>query len=255
MIRALLTASSGLKAQQTNLDIIANNLANVNTTSFKKSRAEFKDLGYIDSNSLTSQSKQLEIGIGVELSSTKKLFFQGSLLQTSNSLDIAIEGNGFLKVRDFDGSIKYTRDGSLRIDSEGRLITSSGRILEPEILIPQNSKEISISENGVISVVLNGESKPTEIGRIELTIFPNPSGLKSIGGNLYEETNASGESILAFPSENGAGIIKQGFLESSNVDIVDEMVRMLSAQRAFEINSKAMETADEMLKIVNNLKP
>lgn len=252
MIRALATSATGLKAQQTNLDIIANNLANVNTTSFKKTRAEFRDLSYISSK---SENEDIQIGIGVELASTKKLFFQGSLVQTSNSLDIAIEGNGFFKIRDYDGSIKYSRDGSLKIDAEGRLTTSNGRILEPELVIPPNSKDITISENGVVSVVLNGDSKPTEIGRIELVVFTNPSGLKSVGSNLYEATVSSGEEINTFPSENGAGILKQGFLEASNVDIVDEMVRMLSAQRAFEINSKAMETADEMLKIVNGLRP
>lgn len=252
MIRALVTSSTGLKAQQTNLDIIANNLANINTTSFKKTRAEFRDLAYIETK---SEGENLQIGIGVELASTKKLFFQGSLIQTSNPLDLAIEGNGFLKVRDFDGTIKYTRDGSLRVDAEGRITTSNGRIIEPEIIIPENSKDLTISENGVVSVVLNGDSKPTEIGRIELAIFPNPSGLKSIGSNLYEATSASGQEITLFPLEGGAGALKQGFLEASNVDIVDEMVRMLSAQRAFEINSKAMETADEMLKIINGLRP
>ncbi len=258
MIRALSTAATGLKAQQSNIDIVANNLANVNTAGYKKVRAEFKDLAYeMIKNQNSGESnftEKVEVGLGTELSGTFRVFSQGSFIQTSNTLDMAIDGEGFFKVRDFDGSLKYTRDGSFKIDAEGRIVSSSGRVLEPEIVIPQGAREISISQNGVVSAVLNGESSPVEIGRIEISLFPNPSGLKALGSNLYEISSASGQPIDSSPLLNGAGGIRQGFLEGSNVEVVDEMVRMISAQRAFEINSKAMEAADDMLRTINGIR-
>ncbi len=259
MIRALNSAATGLKAQQTNLDIVSNNIANVNTVGYKKARAEFKDLAYdtVKSPSIGESSvnpETLQIGLGCEVSGTNRLFFQGSLNQTGNPFDMAIDGKGFFKVKDIDGSYKYTRDGSFKIDSEGRLVTSSGLPLEPEIIIPSDAKEVSISSSGTVSAVLSGDSNPSELGKIELSLFPNPSGLKALGSNIYEVSAASGEPADALPGLQGAGTIRQGYLEASNVEIVDEMVRMLSAQRAFEINSKAMEAADDMLRIVNNIK-
>jgi len=259
MIRALTTAAGGLKAQQTNMDIISNNLANINTSGYKKVRAEFKDVAYEVLKSDVADGKEtserVEVGLGCELSTTTRIFSQGSLIQTSNPLDLSIDGKGFFKVKDFDGSIKYTRDGSFKIDADGKIVTSSGRPIEPEIIIPPDSKEITISSTGVVSVILSGDSKPLEVGRIELVVFANPNGLKAIGDNLYQESSNSGIPVDVSPGLDGAGIIKQGFLESSNVEVVEEMVKMIMAQRAFEINSKAMEAADDMLKIVNNIRP
>lgn len=258
MIRALSTAATGLKAQQTNIDIVANNLANINTSGYKKVRAEFRDIAYELIKEEQSEDGQYlnktEVGLGVELSGTSRIFSQGSFIQTSNPLDMAIDGDGFFKVRDFDGTTKYTRDGSFKIDSEGKVVTSSGRALEPEIVIPKGARDISVSQNGTVTAVLPGESAPVEIGKIEIAVFPNPSGLKAIGSNMYEASSASGEPEVSQPLTNGAGGVRQGFIEGSNVEVVDEMVRMLSAQRAFEINSKAMEAADDMLRTVNNIK-
>lgn len=252
MIRALYTAATGLKAQQTNIDLISNNLANINTTGYKKVRAEFKDLGYdVIKN---DENEKLEVGLGAQISSTNRLFFQGSLVQTNNPFDLVIDGKGFFKVKDFDGSFKYTRDGSFKVNSEGKIVTSSGRILEPEITIPADARDISISQNGIVSVLMPSDSKPIEIGIIELVNFLNPDGMKAIGDNLFETSENSGEEISGAAGINGLGTIKQGFLESSNVEVVEEMVNMIKAQRAFEINSKAIEASDDMIKNVNNIR-
>lgn len=259
MIRALDTAATGLAAQQLNMDVVSNNLANVNTNGYKKVRAEFKDLAYETMRAPGGGEKgldpeSLQVGLGVEVSGTQRLFFQGSLTQTSNPLDIAVDGEGFFQVLGSDGTAKYTRDGSFQIDGEGRLTTGGGNVLEPAINIPSNARDIQISPDGAVMVVMAGESDPSEVGRIETVHFANPAGLKAVGQNLFEATAACGEAVSGNPGIDGRGELRQGFLEASNVQVVEEMVRMLTAQRAFEANSKAMQAADDMLRAVNSLK-
>jgi len=261
--RALTTAASGMYAQQVNIEVISNNIANINTTSFKKSRAEFQDLMYQEVAAspenlenpgvIESSNSTLQVGNGVILSSTQKLFEQGDLQQTGNTLDVAIYGEGFLQVRRNDGTFAYTRDGALKISSDGSLVTSGGHVLEPGFNIGQDALNISITTDGLVKVMeVGGET--IELGNIELVKFVNSGGLKALGNNLYEETEASGAPILGTPGSNGFGEIQQGFLESSNVDIVEEMISMITAQRAYEINSKTVKTVEEMMTMANNLK-
>lgn len=259
MIRALNTAATGLNAQQMNMDVVSNNLANVNTSAYKKVRAEFKDLAYEtlktpEASGENASPQQLQVGLGVEVSGTQRLFFQGSLTQTSNPLDLALDGEGFFQVKDSEGGLKYTRDGSFQLDGEGRLVTSGGYLLEPAITVPANAGDIQISSDGTVTATLEGDSAATEIGKVETVQFANPGGLKALGGNLYETTSASGDAVSGSPGTEGRGALRQGFLESSNVQVVEEMVKMLMAQRAFEANSKTMQAADDMLRTVNNLK-
>ncbi|MCS7228987.1 MAG: flagellar basal-body rod protein FlgG [Candidatus Kryptonium sp.] len=263
MERALRTAASGMFAQQINIDIIAHNLANVNTTSFKRSRAEFQDLMYQILKAPSSSSAQdrgvenvseIQVGTGVQTVATLRDFKQGDLQPTNNPLDIAINGEGFFQVRKTDGTIAYTRDGSFKLSRDGRLVNSSGYVLEPEIIIPETAVAISISRDGIVEVLNAGETEPIEIGRIELVRFVNPAGLRSIGNNLYVETQASGQPIFGTPGSESFGELMQGYLEASNVDIVEEMVNMIIAQRAYEINSKTIKTVEEMLQMANNLK-
>lgn len=260
-MRSLWTAASGMITQQQNVDIISNNLSNVNTTGFKKSRAEFSDLlyqtikepGATEGEGIQNPSG-IQIGHGAKTVSTPKIFTVGNMKSTENPLDIAIEGDGFFQVRQMDGSIGYTRDGSFKINSEGQLVTSQGFIVEPEIVIPENTKQIAIGKDGTVSVVLEGESQPETIGQINIARFMNPAGLSSEGHNLYNQTAASGDPIITTPGQEGTGMIAQGTLEMSNVSIVDEMVKMITAQRAYEINSKSIKTSDDMMSIANNLK-
>ncbi|CUU08408.1 flagellar basal-body rod protein FlgG [Candidatus Kryptobacter tengchongensis] len=263
MERALRTAASGMYAQQINIDVIAHNLANVNTTSFKRSRAEFQDLMYQILRAPTSsfvrdgnveKSSEIQIGTGVQTVATLRDFKQGDLQPTNNPLDIAINGEGFFQVRRPDGTIAYTRDGAFKLSRDGRLVNSSGYVLEPEIVIPETAVAISISRDGIVEVLNTGETEPIEIGRIELAKFVNPAGLRSIGNNLYVETQASGQPIFGAPGNEGFGELMQGYLETSNVDIVEEMVNMIVAQRAYEINSKTIKTVEEMIQMANNLK-
>ncbi len=262
MERALRTAASGMYAQQINIDVIAHNLANVNTTSFKRSRAEFQDLMYQILKAPTSSGQnenigstpEIQIGTGVQTVATFRDFKQGDLQPTNNPLDVAINGDGFFQVRKPDGTIAYTRDGSFKLSRDGRLVNSSGYVLEPEIVIPETAIAISISRDGVVEVLNSGETEPVEVGRIEVAKFVNPAGLRSIGNNLYVETQASGQPIFGTPGSEGFGELMQGYLESSNVDIVEEMVNMIVAQRAYEINSKTIKTVEEMLQMANNLK-
>ncbi len=261
--RALLTAASGMYAQQLNIETIANNIANINTTGFKKNKAEFKDLMYQEVlvNPLTTDapgiygnsSDKIQIGNGVQPASTQKIFKQGDITATNNQFDIAIQGDGFFQVRKDDGTLAYTRDGSFKVNADGKMVTSSGYILDPDITIDDNTTGITISKNGTVEAQ-QSDGKSQVIGNIELVRFMNPGGLKALGDNLYSETEASGRPIIGTPASNGFGELNQGFLESSNVDIVEEMVAMISAQRAYEINSKTVQTVQSMMTITNDLK-
>jgi flagellar basal-body rod protein FlgG len=261
MLRVLKTAATGMYAQQLYVDTISNNLANVNTTGFKKSQLQFQDLLYQTIRTTgsinrqgTNRPAQLQIGYGTVPVATVKIFSQGSIIQTNNPLDIGIEGEGFLRILMPNGTYAYTRDGSLKLSTNGSLVTSDGYIVQPEISIPLDTTNVHISRTGEISVILQGDNTPINIGRLELAYFMNPSGLENIGQNLYKETLASGEAVVNFPGEGKTGTIRQGFLESSNVDVVEEMVNLIIAQRAYEINSKAIKTAEEMLRLANDLK-
>jgi flagellar basal-body rod protein FlgG len=262
MIRAMGTAASGMKAQQMNIDTIANNLANVNTTGYKKSHPEFQDLlyekvmpgGQVDAEGRAAPSR-VEVGHGVKLVATNKNFSQGTVVSTSNPLDLMIEGDGFFQVRLPDGTIKYTRDGSFKMDADRSVVTSAGYRLEPEVTVPEDAIELSVSRDGIISVMVTGDdANVQEIGQLELARFPNAAGLTARGGNLFGESPASGSPLLGNPGLDGMGDTTSGFLEMSNVETVDELVNMISAQRAYELNSKTITMADEMLQTVNRLK-
>ena len=261
MIRSLWTSATGMQAQALNLDVIANNLANVNTAGFKKSRAEFQDLLYETLRPAGTSSSQdtqvptgIQIGHGTRPSTVLKIFSQGNMENTQNELDLAIEGDGFFQIILPNGETAYTRDGSFKLDSDGLIVNSDGFALEPEISIPSDALSISVGIDGTVSVLQAGDSIPSEIGTIELARFVNPAGLISTGRNLYITSEASGDEMTGTPGEDGLGSIAQGFLEMSNVSVVDEMVSMITAQRAYEVNSKSIQTADEMLQMANNIK-
>ncbi len=262
-MRALWTAASGMKAQQLNIDTISNNLSNVNTTGFKKHRVEFKDLMYeqlrkTDFNDGEGKPVNLEVGHGVMPTATVRSFSQGSFEQTNNDLDLAIDGQGFFVVRDAEDNLFFTKDGSFKLsieDDEASLTTSDGYYVQSDIgdmELGSDIADIFVSPEGVVSVQRTGEDEIEEIGNLMLVRFPNPAGLESIGKNLYGQTTASGEYAEAF--EGDAGEVLQGFLETSNVQIVEEMIKMITAQRAYEINSKSIQTSDEMLQMANNLR-
>jgi flagellar basal-body rod protein FlgG len=256
MIRALWTAATGMEAQQMNVDVISNNLANVNTTGFKKSRIDFQDLLYTTLKAAGTESASgiqiptgIQVGNGVRTVSTQKLFSQGDFAQTSNPLDVVIEGDGFFQVLQPDGSTAYTRDGAFKVDSEGKLVTSDGFVIQPEITIPTDATEITIGMDGTVSTTIVGQDAPTTVGQIEIAKFMNPAGLKSIGKNLFAVTDASGSVVTGIPGTEGRGTVLQGFLEMSNVKVVEEMVNMIIAQRAYEVNSKAVQTGDQLLQM------
>ena len=261
MIRALLTAASGMQSQQLNIDVIANNLANVNTTGFKKSRPDFQDLMYQNLKSVGAPStgstqipSGIQIGLGSKAASVTKVFSAGSLAQTGNDLDLAIEGDGFFQIQMTDGTTTYTRDGSFKKDSQGRIVNSDGYPLAPEMVIPNNASKVTIGNDGTVSVLQAGQSTPTTIGTIQLATFSNPAGLSSMGHNLYQPTDSSGTANTGTAGQNGIGTIGQGFLEMSNVSVMEEMVNMIMSQRAYETNTKAVQAADEMLQQTNNIK-
>jgi flagellar basal-body rod protein FlgG len=261
MIKAMRTAASGMLAQQMNVDTIANNLANVNTTGFKRSRVEFQDVlyqNYRRAGSATSATSrvpnELAIGYGTKAVATVRQHSNGSFTETNNPLDVAIAGDGFFQVEHPDGSTVYTRDGGFKLSADGRLVTSDGYAMVPEITIPEDTVSISIGRDGTVQVLQHGEDVPVDVGQIELARFVNPSGLSTLGHNLMVPTAASGDPITDLPLQNGLGELNQGYLESSNVQIVDEMVNMIVAQRAYEMNSKAIQTADDMSSIANSLK-
>ncbi len=260
MIRSLWISKTGLDAQQTQMDVISNNLANVSTAGFKRSRAVFEDLLYQTIRQPGAQSSQqtqlpsgLQLGTGVRPVATERIFTQGNLQQTSNSKDVAIQGNGFFQVLMPDGTAAYTRDGSFQVDSQGQLVTSSGFVVQPAITIPPNAQSITIGRDGTVSVQLQGTATPTEVGALQLTTFVNPAGLESKGENLYVETSASGTPSTNTAGTNGAGSLLQGYTETSNVNVVEELVNMIQTQRAYEINSKAITTSDQMLQRLSQM--
>lgn len=261
MLRGLWTAATGMVTQQTNIDVIANNLANVNTAGFKKSRANFEDLIYQTfkhPGTLTTQGTEvptgIQIGHGAKTTSVQKIFTEGNFKHTGNNLDLAIEGRGFFKITMPDGTEAYTRDGSFKLNSTGEIVTADGYKLSPSIVIPTDTTNITISEDGTVSVLQAGQTTMTQVGNITLTTFVNPSGLKSIGKNLFKETGASGTANEVTPGQDGSGTISQGFLEMSNVSVVEEMVDMITGQRAYEVNAKTVQTADSMLATAINVK-
>lgn len=260
MMKSLWIAKTGLTAQQAQLDVISNNLANVATSGFKRSRAVFEDLMYQTSRPAGAQSSQqtqvasgMQVGTGVRPVATERLFTQGNLQQTSNPKDFAIQGGGFFQVLMPDGSAAYTRDGSLQVNAEGQLVTASGYPIQPAVTLPANSTNMTIGSDGTITIQPAGSSQPTQVGTLQLAQFNNPAGLDSRGENLYTETPSSGAPNMVTPGTNGAGVLLQGYVETSNVNVVEELVNMIQTQRAYEINSKAINTADQMLQRLGQL--
>ena len=260
MITALFSAATGMEAQETNVNVIANNLANVNTTGFKRSRANFQDLMYHNARAVgatagdgTEVPTGIQIGLGTRTASVEKVYTLGDFEKTGNDFDMAIEGDGFFQIALPNGDTGYTRDGGFKKDSRGRLVTADGNPMAPEIVIPENATKIAIGKNGAVTAFLDNEPQGVNVGMIELARFGNPSGLQSMGGNLHQESGSSGNPILGNPGDNGFGGIAQGFLESSNVSIMQEMINLIAGQRAYEVNSKAIRAADEMLQQVNQL--
>jgi len=261
LIRSLWISKTGMDAQQTQLDVVSNNLANVNTTGFKRSRAVFEDLLYQNAREPGAQSSQqttlpsgLQIGTGTRVVTTERLHTQGNLTKTGNSTDVAINGNGFFQVQMPDGTLAYTRDGNFQINAQGQLVTSSGYPVQPAVTVPQNATSLTIGKDGVVTVTTPGTVNSTQVGTFQLANFINPAGLRSLGENLYAETEASGTANLANPGSNGVGALNQNYVETSNVNVVEEMIQMIQTQRAYEINSKAVQTADRMLEKVAQLK-
>ena len=262
MIRSLRTAASGMEAQQLNIDVIANNLANVNTVGFKRSRAEFQDLFYEEIRAARNNDGEqaegsplpLEVGQGIRAIATQKLFGQGAIQATNNELDIAIEGAGFFRLQMPDGTQAYTRNGAFTRDSDGRLVTIEGQPLDPPIILPPDTQRVSVEADGTVKATLINNTEPLEVGRIGISIFINPAGLASKGHNLYVASEGSGQAIDGFASEEGFGRVSQGMLEGSNVEVVEEMIDLIAAQRAYEINSRVIQAADQMLQETTRLR-
>jgi flagellar basal-body rod protein FlgG len=260
MLRALYTAASGMQAQQLNIDTIAHNLANVNTSGFKQRRTQFQDLLYQNernagtaSTSSTDIPVGLQVGLGTKPIATEMIFTQGDFSATDNPLDIVIEGQGFFQIRQPNGQLAYTRAGNFQVNRDGAMVTADGNLLDPQITIPQDQVGITIGADGTVSVIQAGQTQPQQVGKIEISLFQNPAGLNSIGKNLFLPTQASGDAISGTPGENGLGTLLSGFQEQSNVSVVEEMVNMIVSQRAYEANSKVIRTADDMLSQANNV--
>lgn len=260
MIRSLWTGTTGMHAQQLNIDVIANNLANVSTTGFKKSKADFQDLLYqatkipgAQTSADTESPTGIQIGLGVKPAAVTKVFTQGDLIQTENELDVAIEGNGFFQIELPNGNTSYTRAGAFKLDSDGRMTNSDGYPMTPGITVPDGADQITIGETGIVSALISGETEPTELGTIQLATFTNNSGLRAIGKNLFEESASSGNAQTGTPGDDGYGTLLQTYLEGSNVNIVEELASMITTQRAYEINSKTIQTSDEMMQTTNQL--
>jgi len=261
MVRSLYTAATGMMAQQMQIDVVSNNISNVNTIGYKKQRAEFADLFYqtleyagTATSTTTTSPTGINVGLGVRPTAITKIFTQGNLKQTNNNLDLAIQGDGFFQVQLPDGRIAYTRDGAFKLDAEGNVVTSDGYKLIPEITIPPTTVQISIGTDGTVSILEAGQTQMQQIGQITLAKFINPAGLHSLGSNVYINTSASGEPLVSNPGMDGLGEIRQGFVEMSNVQLVEEMTDLITGQRAYDAASKAIMTSDEMLQTVNNLK-
>jgi len=260
MINSLWISKTGMQAQQTQLDVISNNMANVSTNGFKRGSAVFEDLMYQNLRQVGAADTEqnnlptgLQIGLGVRTVATSRSFTQGSLQQSGNQLDLAINGSGFIQVALPDGTTGYTRDGSLQVDAQGRLVTSSGLAVAGDITIPAEAQSITVGNDGVVSVKLPGNAQPQQVGNIELAGFVNPAGLEPRGGNLYTETVASGNPVNGAPGSGGLGTLMQGYVETSNVNVVQELVTMIQTQRAYEMNSKAIQTSDQMLQRLGQL--
>lgn len=254
MIRSLWISKTGIDAQQTNIDVVSNNLANVSTNGFKRSRAVFEDLLYQNLRQPGAQSSQLtmvptgfQLGTGVHPVGTERIHTQGNLEKVDNPMSVAINGNGFFQVLKPDGSTAYTRDGTFQLDNQGQLVTISGYAVQPSITIPASALSVTIGSDGTVSVMQAGSSTPTQVGSLQLANFVNPGGLQAVGENLFAETASSGAPATGAPGANGLGVINQGFVETSNVNVVEEMVKMIEIQRAYEINSKAITVSDQML--------
>jgi flagellar basal-body rod protein FlgG len=259
-MRALWTAASGMQAQQLTLDVVANNLANVQTTGFKRSRIDFQDLVYETLQAPGAASAQgqeipsgFQVGHGSRAVATQRLFIKGDLQQTANPLDLAIEGEGFFQILQPNGDTAYTRAGAFKKDSQGRMVTSDGFTIEPQITIPDNALTITVGVDGIVSVTLPGQAQPQQVGNIQIARFVNPAGLIAQGRNLFMPTQSSGDATTGTPGQDGLGTLLQGFVEGSNVNVVEEMVGLITSQRAYEINSRAIRTADEMMQTANNL--
>jgi flagellar basal-body rod protein FlgG len=260
MIRSLWIAKTGMEGQQTKLDSIAHNLANVATNGFKRGDVVFEDLMYQNlrqAGSATSEQSQLptglQVGLGVRAAATSRNFAQGTLNQTTNNLDMAVEGNGFFQIQMPDGTTGYTRDGAFQLDANGQLVTQAGYAVQPGITIPAGARSVAVGRDGSVSVTLPGQSAPQTVGQIQLASFINPAGLDPLGGNLFGETAASGTPSAGAPGSNGLGGLRQGFVEGSNVNVVEELVTMIATQRAYEMNSKAIQTSDQMLQRLGQL--
>jgi flagellar basal-body rod protein FlgG len=254
MIRSLWISKTGLESQQVQMDVVANNLANVSTNGFKRGRAVFEDLLYQTVRQPGAQSSQqtqlpsgLQLGTGARPVATERLFTQGNLQQTGNDLDVAIQGHGFFQVLMPDGTTAYTRDGSFHSDANGQLVTSSGFPVQPTITVPANALSVTIGKDGTVSAKVPGSTTPVQIGTMQLATFINPAGLQAMGENLYVQTASSGTPNTNAPGTNGTGLLNQGYVETSNVNVVEELVNMIQTQRAYEINSKAIQTSDQML--------
>jgi flagellar basal-body rod protein FlgG len=258
MLDSFYIAAAGMNAQQAQVDVISNNLANVNTTGFKKSTVDFEDLMYRELNRasglLGSPDIGNPVGTGTAVASITKVFTQGEIKKTERPLDIAIEGQGFLELMLADGTLAYTRTGNLQIDREGMLVNSDGHLLNPSIRVPADSESLLIRPDGVVLAQVVGENEPLEVGRLQLANFTNPSGLTPAGDNLYVPSHQSGDVIYAEPGQDGIGLLAQGFLEGSNVNLVEELTNLILAQRGYEMNAKAIQAADDMLSIVNNMR-
>ena len=260
MISSLWIAKTGLDAQQTNMDVIANNLANVSTNGFKRQRAVFEDLMYqvlrqpgSQTSSTTNHPTGLQVGTGAAPVGVDRMFAQGNMTRTENNLDMAINGKGFFRIQMPDGTIGYTRDGAFKLNDQGQIVNSSGYLMDPQITVPANATGISISKSGAVEVNLPGQAQTTNLGNIQISSFINPQGLESIGGNLFLETTASGAPTDGDPGNDGLGQVSQGFIEASNVNVTEELVNLITAQRAYEINSRAVKTSDEMLQRLSQL--
>jgi flagellar basal-body rod protein FlgG len=258
MIRALYTAATGMQAQQLQIDVTANNLANVNTSGFKKSRADFQDLLYqtlrapgTPSTNNTQSPTGIQVGLGSRPAAVQRIMLQGDYTQTTNALDMAIEGSGFFQVTMPDGSQAFTRSGAFKVDNQNRVVTSDGIVLEPAISIPNGAQDVTIGQDGTVTAILPGQSAPATLGQIQTVRFANAAGLRALGKNLFQESDSSGAPELGTPGQDGRGTLLQGFLENSNVSVVEELVALITGQRAYEVSSKAIQTADDMLRTAN----